>query len=51
MLLFYAKHSAWQVEGWVFEPQLRHTLVIKRGNESSTAKRYAVGVSVTGTRR
>ena len=31
--------------------QLRHTLVVERGIESSSAKRSAVGVSVTGTRR
>ena len=49
MLLFYTQYSASQVEGWVFESQ--HTLVVKRGNESSTAKRSAVGVSVTGIRK
>ena len=36
--------------GWVFESQLRQTLVIKTGNDSFNAKRSATGVSVTGLR-
>ena len=51
LMLFYTQYSASQVEGLVFESQLRHTSVVKRGNESSTAKWSAVGVSVMGTRR
>ena len=39
---------ALDAEGWVFESQLRQTLVVKTGNYSSTAKRSATGVSVTG---
>ena len=35
-------------EGWVFESQPRQTLVVKTGIDSSTDKRSAVGVSVTG---
>ena len=40
-----------QADGWVFESQPRQTLVIERGSDSSTAKRLAIGVSVTGPRR
>ena len=40
-----------QADGWVFESQPRQTLVIERGSDSSTAKRLAIGVSVTGSRR
>ena len=39
------------VECWVFEIQLRRTRVVKTGSDSSTAKRLALGVSVTGPRR
>ena len=38
-------------EGCVFESQPRQTLVVKTGSDSSTAKRSAIGVSVTGPRR
>ena len=37
-----------QTEGWAFESQPRRTLVVKTGIDSSTAKRSAIGVSVTG---
>ena len=40
-----------QAEGLVFESQPRHTYVVKTGSDSSTAKRLAIGVSVTGPRR
>ena len=40
-----------QADGWVIESQPRQTLVIERGSDSSTAKRLAIGVSVTGPRR
>ena len=40
-----------QAEGWVFESQPRQTQVVKTGSDSSTAKRSALGVSVTGPRR
>ena len=39
-----------QAEGWVFESQPRQTYVVKTGCDSSTAKRSAIGVSVTGPR-
>ena len=42
---------ALQVEGWVFESEPRQTLVVKTGIDSSTDKRSALGVSVTGPRR
>ena len=42
---------ATQAEGWVFESLLRQTLLVKMGSDSSTAKRSAIGVSVTGPRR
>ena len=35
-------------EGWVFESQPRQTHVVKRGSDSFTAKRLAIGVSVMG---
>ena len=35
----------------VFESQPRQTLVVKTGTDSSTAKRSAISVSVTGPRR
>ena len=38
-------------EGWLFESQPRQILVVKSGIDSSTAKRLATGVSVTGPRR
>ena len=37
--------------GWVFESQPQQTLVIKTGNDSSTAKHATIGASVTGPRR
>ena len=37
-----------QAEGWVFESQSLETLVVKTGSDSATAKRSALGVSVTG---
>ena len=39
-----------QAKGWVLESK-RQTLVVKTGSDSSTAKRSAIGVSVTGPRR
>ena len=44
------KAFAPQAEGLVFESQLQ-TYVVKTGNDSSTAKRSALGVSVSGPRR
>ena len=38
-------------EGWVFESQPRQINVIKTGSDSSSAKRSATCVSVTGPRR
>ena len=35
---------------WMFESQSRKTQVVKTGSDSSTAKRSAIGVSVTGSR-
>ena len=43
----FVRASAPQAEGWVFESQQRQTKVVKIG----TAKRSALGVSVTGPRR
>ena len=40
-----------QAEGWVFEFQPRQPEVVKTGSDKSTAKRSALGVSVTGSRR
>ena len=40
-----------QAEGLVFESQPRQTLIVKTGSDSSTAKRSAIGVIVTGPRR
>ena len=45
------KRSPRKAEGWVFESQPRQTLVVKTGSDNSTAKRSAIGVSVTGARR
>ena len=42
---------ALHAEGWVFESQWQQTYVIKTGGDSSTAKRLAIGVSVTGPQR
>ena len=36
-----------QAEGWVFKSELRQTLVVKTGNDSTTARRSAIAVSVT----
>ena len=36
-----------QAEGWVLESQPRQTQVVRTGCDSSTAKRSAIGVSVT----
>ena len=36
--------------GWVFESQPRQTEIVKRGSDSSTAKRSAIGVSGTSPR-
>ena len=47
----WARAFASHADGWVFESQPRQTQVVKTGRESSTAKRSAVGVSVTGPRR
>ena len=41
----------WHAEGWVFEYQSRQTYVVKTGSDRSIAKRSALGLSVTGTRR
>ena len=43
----WARAFASQAEGWVFESQPRQT-VVKKGSDSSTAKRSAKGVCVTG---
>ena len=40
-----------QAEGWVFESQPRQIKVVKTGSDSSTAKRLAIGMSVTGPRK
>ena len=42
-----------QAEGWVFESQPRQPKVVKTGtcSDSSIAKRIAMGVSVTSSRR
>ena len=45
------EHFFSQNEGWMFDSQPRHTYVVKTGSDSSTAKRSAIGVSVTGPRR
>ena len=37
-----------QAEDWVFESQPRQALVVKTGSDSSTSKRSALNVSVTG---
>ena len=37
-----------QVESWVFESQPQQTQVVKTGSDNSTAKRSAIGMSVTG---
>ena len=47
----WARAFASQTEGLVFESQPLQTEVIKPGCDSSTAKRSATGVSVTGPRR
>ena len=39
-----------QAEGWMFESQTRQTQAVKTGSDSYTAKRSAIGVSVTGPR-
>ena len=44
----WARPLALQAEGWQFESQLRQTQVVKTGSDSSTAKRSAIGASVTG---
>ena len=40
-----------QAHGWLFESQPRQTYVVQTGCDSFTAKRSALGVSVTGTLR
>ena len=42
----FASHA----DGWVFESQPRQTEAVKTGIDSSTAKRLAIGVCVTGPR-
>ena len=37
-------------EGWVFESEPRHALVVKTGSDSSTTKSSVTGVSVMGPR-
>ena len=44
-------YIASQAEGWVFEFQLRQTLVVKTGSDSSTVQCSVIGVRVTGPRR
>ena len=44
-------HKDVQAGGWVLEFQPRQTQVIKTCSDSSTAKRSAIAVSVTGPRR
>ena len=43
----WVRSPASHAEGWWFEPQPRQTQVVKTGYDSSTAKRSAIGVSVT----
>ena len=38
-------------EGWLFKSRPRKTQVVKTGSDSSTVKRSAISVSVTGPRR
>ena len=45
------KAFALQVEGWVFEYQLRETQIVKTGSDNFTGKRSAKRVSVPGPRR
>ena len=40
-----------QVEGWMFESQPQQTIVVKTSCDSSTAKLWKVGASVTGPPR
>ena len=40
-----------KADGWVFESQPGQPSVVKTGNDSSTAKPSAIGVSVMGPRR
>ena len=47
----WVKAFAPQAEGWVFESQPWQTQVVKTGSKSSTAKRLALGMSVTGPRK
>ena len=42
---------AQQAGGWLFESQLRQTYVVQTVSDRFTAKRSALGVSVTGTLR
>ena len=44
----WARAVASLAECWVFEFLPRQKLVVKTGSDSSTAKRLAIGVSVTG---
>ena len=46
----WVRAEAPQAEGWVFESKLWHAQVLKTGSDSSTAKRSAIDVSVTGPR-
>ena len=40
-----------QAEGWMFESQPQQTIVVKTSCDSSTAKLWKVGASVTGPQR
>ena len=40
-----------QAKGWVSESQPRQVLFVKTGSDSTTAKRSASGVSVTGLQK
>ena len=50
LFIFTVRALAPQAEGWVFESKSRQTNVVKTDCDSSTAKRSAIGVCVTGTR-
>ena len=47
----WARAFASQVDGWVFEYQLRQTQVVKTGSDSLGAKRSAISANVAGPRR
>ena len=43
----FASHA----EGWLFETEPRQTCVVKKSSDSSTAKRSATDMGVTGPRK